>query len=485
MKTTNLILICIDDLRFDCVGYEKDKRLLSQYDVHNLIDTPTLDGLARSGVRFTHCVSTSSYTPPSIASILTGAYPKNNKVKTFFNKLSQGVRTLAEILSNKNFETYAWIEHPPLEMLDLTRGIKHIMDPFKDNDANLFSFLNSIEEGEKFIFIHLFDVHKPYGYTTGGSEREKYNDGYLEMIEKIAEKIDVDVGELLEDAKKEAARVVNNYQELNASLREYANFRSLDYLLREKLREFNMLFEEIIPLYMKGVSKFDKGRFHDLVDHLDEMGFLDNSLLIVTADHGETRCRWKEREDFMNSFNLQESSVRVPLIMLGRDMFPGEIEVEKNVSAIDIAPTVTDAFDINTDVRFDGKSLMPLITEEPDGWDDRLIFSETWAYEGGVDIFGNINQKRESFLSQVSVRTSEYKYVRSATQIGYPEHMLFNVIKDPYEDVNLFNDPAYEELSRQLMKKLDDYVKDMGDLEEVSGDEERRIRERLRALGYI
>lgn len=485
IEVDNIVLISIDDLRFDCVGYEEDKRLIRKYDPDSLIDTPTLDSLAKKGVSFGQCVSTSSYTPPSHASMFTGMYPKHHGAKTFLNRLSRNVVTLAEILACKGFKTHAWIENSTLEMLDITRGIRYIEEPFRNHNSDLFDFLGRIKKGKNFIFVHLFDVHKPYGYTTGGNERERYNDDYLTMIEEITGKYDISMEELLGEAKTEARRVVENYDTLNSSAKEYADYRSLDFLLRKRLRELNVLFDNIIPLYMKGVSKFDQGKFNDLINRIDEICSLENSLLIITSDHGETRCKWNGREDFMNSFNLLEGSVRVPLIIYAPTIFPSGVRIKAPVSLIDITPTVLDLVDIRMSNRFDGKSLVTLIMGKSKNLGGRLIFNEAWAYEGGIDIFGNEKRKGKIYLSQVSARSTRFKYIRSFFQTDYPKRMLFDHVKDLYEKVNLVDNPLYKYVGERLEKEIDEYMRNVVTYRSFSDNDKKKIKDQLKVLGYF
>src|SRR3990170_3243786 len=95
----NIILISIDALRFDCVGYQPDKRELEKYNVLKYLETPTLDSIAEKSLCFSQCISTSTYTTSAHASIFTGLYPPKHGVRAFYaTKLTKDVFTLSEIL---------------------------------------------------------------------------------------------------------------------------------------------------------------------------------------------------------------------------------------------------------------------------------------------------------------------------------------------------------------------------------------------------
>ena len=163
------------------MGCEKDKRWLNRYNARSLVNTPVLDNIAQSGIRFTQCISTSSYTPSPHASLMTGLYPNRHKVRTFFHLLPTTIITLADILKSKGWKTSAWVEHLTFKMQKITKGITTVVEPFGREEANLFDFIDKISpEEHNFVFIHVFDVHKPYLYTTGGSERSQYNQKYVE-----------------------------------------------------------------------------------------------------------------------------------------------------------------------------------------------------------------------------------------------------------------------------------------------------------------
>jgi arylsulfatase A-like enzyme len=383
---------------------------------------------------------------------MTGLYPNRHKVRTFFHLLPHTIITLADILKNKGWKTSAWVEHLTFKMQKITKGITTVVESFGRKEANLFDFIDKISlEEHNFIIIHVFDVHKPYLYTTGGDERFQYNQKYVEKMKSFAEKIDCNGDILLQNAQAEAKRVTN-YDDLSPSLQEYAVFRSLDYLLRTYLRDQDRLFEEIIPLYIQGVNKFDQGKFKDIINTLTEKGLLDNGLLIIASDHGETRCTWEGREDFMNSFNVREGAIHVPLIMYA-EFLPSELEIPDDVGIIDVVPTVLDLLHIDGNLTFDGTSLVPLI-ESGTGLPPRTLFSESWAYQGSNTFFGAVEKVKTEFLAEASARKKGYKYVWKNPDLG--PNMFYTYEDDPFEEnplpLNEFGSALQTELSAYLLQ---------------------------------
>jgi len=111
----NVILISIDNLRFDCVAYHPDKRELIKYNVLKYLETPTLNKITEKSLCFTNCFSTNTYTTSSHASIFTGLYPPRHGVRAFFlTKLNPSVKTLAEIFNEQGYETVMATDVPEL-----------------------------------------------------------------------------------------------------------------------------------------------------------------------------------------------------------------------------------------------------------------------------------------------------------------------------------------------------------------------------------
>jgi arylsulfatase A-like enzyme len=447
-------VISIDDLRFDCVSCERDKRFLKQYGVDSLVDTPVLDRIAKRGIRFTQCVSTSSYTPAPHASLVTGQYPHTHKVRTFFDLLPQSTLTLPEILKAKGWKTTAWTEHLTLKMQKITRGIDRVVEPLIDEQADLFGFLNGLDPEQKnFVFIHLFDVHKPYYYTTGGKERSPYNEGYREKMEAFCEGISLDCESTLEDACVEARRIINNFDTLSPSLQEYGIYRSFDYLIRNHLRHTHTFFEKMISLYIEGVNKFDQGKLKDLIETLEKNGFLENGLLFILSDHGETRCTWGGKEDFMNSFNVSEGAIHVPCILYADDL-PSRTEIDSSISITDIVPTIMEHLTITGNFTFDGCSCTQLIESTDRATENRTLYSESWSYKGSSTFFGESEHSNNAgeLLVEACARNDEFKYIWRDKQIG--DDGFFNHKEDPFETCSLPMDRRAEILKKEVLNYM-------------------------------
>jgi arylsulfatase A-like enzyme/Flp pilus assembly protein TadD len=168
---TDVLLITIDTLRADHIGAYGYKQA----------ETPTIDGLARTGVLFEHAYSQVPLTLASHTSLLTGTYPFHNGVQDFTgNPLSPNIRSVAQALEAQGYDTAAIVSSYVLDRSwGLNRGFKLYYDVFKgssflENDPGLVERKagGSVDEALKwlrrtrskpfFLWLHLYDPHSGY-----------------------------------------------------------------------------------------------------------------------------------------------------------------------------------------------------------------------------------------------------------------------------------------------------------------------------------
>jgi arylsulfatase A-like enzyme len=341
-----VILISIDNLRYDCVGYQPDKRELREYGVLKYLETPTLDAIAAKSLCFTNCVSTSTYTTSAHASVFTGLYPPRHGVRAFFDtKLRPDALTLAEVFSTNGYRTICATDVPELfEPLGLTRGFDHFV---VRSDAEVFRLLEAYRNERVFLFAHFFDVHEPYLFSECPPAPD-YNADYFDLMGDFYRMFNLTITD-----KRPHALWQNFGQAIN---------RDINYLLR---------------VYVAGVSKFDRGRFRLFVETLKNAGYWDQALTVIFADHGEGRCFYQNRNYFSHSGELYDNVLRVPLLLHAPGLAP---KVDHSLSSVvDIFPTVTALAAIRADLPYplnginwqDGGGSWPGLRrglERPQGW---------------------------------------------------------------------------------------------------------------------
>lgn len=330
-RPLNVLLITLDTTRPDhmgCYGYGKET-------------TPVIDGIASEGVRFERAVSTAGLTPMSHASILTGLNNYRHGMRVFYStsvshRLKDSVDTLPEILERRGWRTAAYVSSYPVSQvygldqgfqhfdtaddystLDLTQQQRHEdiwLEAEKTNtqrrgDATVDGALDWLERSPRdepwCLWVHLFDVH----------------DFSLVPDEAFARSMGVTYDKSLGAANPDARETMYD-------------------------PELRFMDDQV-------------GR---LVEWLRRNGEWEDTLLVLTADHGQGLKDGYQRHGWIKHRLLYDWCIRVPLV-LRLPGGPSGAVVGEQVRTIDILPTVLDVLGI--DARgLDGESLLDLVRGE-------------------------------------------------------------------------------------------------------------------------
>ena len=163
----NVILITMDAVRADHLGiYDYPKNT-----------SPNIDNLAKEGIVFTQAYTQASWTLPSFASLFTSLYPSVHKVgyTDDTTKLNQHLKTLAEILKEKNYTTAAFITVPYISSYyNFNKGFdiydESMVFSFKPSEkpncenitTKAIKWLEENKHTKFFLFLHYFGGHSPY-----------------------------------------------------------------------------------------------------------------------------------------------------------------------------------------------------------------------------------------------------------------------------------------------------------------------------------
>ncbi|MBI1925932.1 sulfatase, partial [Candidatus Poribacteria bacterium] len=151
---------------------------------------------------------------------------------------------------------------------------------------------------------------------------------------------------------------------------------------------------------------------------LERHGILDETIVILNGDHGETLY---DHECWFDHHGLYDVTLHVPLII----RYPGRVPAGKRIGGYnqhkDLVPTILDLAGIETDIAFDGKSLMPMVRGEVTSHESQFYLTEcTWMRKHGW-------------------RTPEWKLIIALEPDFHfkPPVELYNLVLDPHEDNNL------------------------------------------------
>jgi arylsulfatase len=246
----------------------------------------------------------------------------------------------------------------------------------------------------------------------------------------------------------------------NAYLNKYGGERLWRKALKRPDEVTEAEHERLKELYRIEVEYTDRC-LGELFDALRERGLFEDTLTVLTADHGE---QFSEHGQYSHPHQLYEELTHVPLIV--RDPNRESASQDDVTELIDVAPTLVEHAGGDVPESFSGRSLFG----DTDETDDRAAFSEadlTPAYNG-------------------SVRTDRWRYIRDDTA---DEELLFDHESDPDEQRDVLAD--FPEVGERLADRLDAHVttdgRSVGPQRDVTQKdiEDREVQDRLEDLGYL
>ena len=395
---------------------------------HDATTTPEIDALGETSVVFDNAVSQAVYTIASIGSVLTGQYPERHQSVSFADRLRDDVVTFPGLLAEHGFRTAGFSGNAVAsKMFGLDKGYQEYFQIWEQEDytghgdsvlATFRDWLDNVGDERFFAYVHFREPHFPYNppapFDTRFAPAEPFPEGMADA--KIVEGLNdrVAAGEPLDTAT--LARVQGLYD---------GNLAYVDDLVGKLLRQ------------------------------LDERGLRGNTIVILTADHGEALF---EHGFLGHNTQLYEESIRVPLIV----KLPGAAprRVASVVELVDLAPTILELAGLHaTDMQ--GKSLLGPAAA------DRIAYSRTvW--------------KRPRY----SARNKNHKLIWDS-RTGKKE--LYDLGDDPKETVDLSEEDLFTK--GYLEQKLFTWLRAQEHLranapppEGVDMTEEERRR--LESLGY-
>ncbi|MBI5374686.1 MAG: sulfatase-like hydrolase/transferase [Candidatus Schekmanbacteria bacterium] len=370
------------------------------------IVTSNIDTLFKRGYMFANAVSPAPVTLPSHSSIMTGLFPINHGARdNSIYRLSPDNVTLAEVLKEKGYNTAA--------------------------------------------FVSSFILDSQYGVNQGFAT---YNDRFLHPQQK---------GRLpVERRGIETATLAAEWLKNNAGKEPFFMWTHFydPHAEYDPPEPFKTAYES--DPYNGEIAYTDMC-IGLLIDELKKDNLFDSTLIVITADHGESL---NEHNEQTHGMFVYDSTLHVPLIISYRGFTEGGEKINDQVRSVDIFPTVLELLGITNNSKTDGKSIVPLMNGEkmeelPSYCEAEIPKSFYW-----------------NALKGVRYKGWEYIYGRK------PE--LYNLEKDPAEKENLISKEGAKaaELQGILKKIVEDRNKRIST--SIAPVDEETV-ERLKSLGYF
>jgi arylsulfatase A-like enzyme len=419
-QAVNVLVIVLDTVRaqnLSLYGYARPT-------------TPHLEQWAKTGVVFQHAFSTAPWTLPSHASIFTGRWPHELSAG-WFKPLDGSYPTLAEVLAAHGYLTAGFV-------------------------ANIYPYVTS-EYGLGRGFAHYDDYPLTVGQLLSSSSLfQKIADsvslrsvvGYHQLIpRKSAEEINEAFLNWLSRVGKRPFFAFLNYFDAHSPYLPPSPFdakfgpnRSRTHPQRFFRRVSTEETQAWLDAYDGTIAYLDYNLDH-LLRPLSEMGVLNNTLVIITSDHGE---EFGEHGVFSHAKSVYVQGLHVPLLLLYPSHVPVGERIHHPVSLRDIPATVIDLIKLEPAVSFPGKSLSRF-------WRD----STTTMSREGEPVLSEVTAAGLTFLpswypitkgNMKSVVIDHYHYIEN----GDGTEELYDFRKDQLEQRNI----AQSTEGRRLLAKF-------------------------------
>ena len=411
-QAPNVVLILFDWARRDAIGVYSDKD----------VSTPNIDKLAKAGVRFDNAYTTATLCSPARASIITGVYPHAHGIR----------KTMYPAGINGNLPTMYQ---------------KPIANPFDEENFNLAINFPKYITNSGFATAHIGKWHLGTGNPGFFDLFKSYNSlmpHWLDEPDKSPYREDIQTNEGIRFIQQNADRPFFLYQSFYTP---HAPFQPPQkYLDIYKNRKVDH------KEYYASVSSLDAnvGR---IVKALQEQKILDNTLIIISADHAGS---FQTRPGSYRGMGVAyDEAAKIPLIMHWPEGLPANKLWKSGVSLVDFAPTILAATGINTKSR-----IMEIVTgREGSPFHGRDLIAEV---KSGNDVWPNpvfIQNLPEaaienSWFDERAMRSQNWKLVLRDFNADPRAHAnaLFDMVNDPDESINLYADKKYR---KQLKQQLD------------------------------
>lgn len=456
-----ILLLSLDTLRADRLGLYG----------HDRFTSPNLDMLGSRGVVFDDANSPAPWTLPAHASMLTGLNPASHGVMRSTTPLGPTVPTLASMLERAGYRTAAvvsvdWLKPKPFAVTREFQRFSFQELPLERRSPSsmitdkAIEWIGGLGDDSLFLFVHYYDLHSDY------SSAPAYEQLFVSPYEGIADGTGLQL---------QKANLPADYLEFCGSnpgtLACQIGYLAVDETL-ERIEFDADDVSHLLDLYDASIRQLDT-ELARLFGAIRAAGLEDETLIIVTSDHGE---EFGDHGGYEHLTSIHQEVLRVPLILSGPGL-PSGRRIEAPVSTIDIVPTILGLLDVPPPAEIEGLDLGPLWQGDREAEAPFLARPLPGEASGALQ-FNEVSRPFMPFHR--SLRLGRFKLIRDENE---GSHVLHDLEADPGERMDVAS--QQRELSRQLLRMIE--TRDLGTEKpsdpviELSPGE----RERLRALGYV
>lgn len=509
----NILFIMADDHAYQAISAYQD----------HLTETPNIDRIANEGMLFNNACVTNSICAPSRAVILTGKHSHiNGKIDNIFPFDTTNI-TFPQIMHNNGYQTAMFGKlhfgnNPKgFDQFKILPGQGHYYNPefITKNDGRIklegyttdiitnmtLNWLKKERVEDKpflLMYLHkaphrewlpnkrhfekyvgakypepatLFDDYE--GRGTAAKEAEMNLLTYMNWAgdSKIKPEIMNELGIAPTadwDTNAYRRNITNRMtpeqlDDWNAFYDPINEEFKKNYPNMSKKELMSWRYQRYMQDYIGSIAAVDEG-VGKVLDYLEESGLAENTVVVYTSDQGF----YLGEHGWFDKRFIYDESFKTPLLI----KWPGVIKegavCDEMVQNLDFAQTFLEIAGIDAPEDMQGESLIPLLKGDVKGWDRDAVYYHYYEYPA-------VHMVKRHY----GIVTKEYKLVHFYYDID--EWELYDRKNDPMEMKNVYNDPAYADVVKELHQKLDDLRVKYGDSEEL----DQHFIEKYRETGRI
>jgi len=468
-KQPNILFIMSDD--HAAKGISAYHSLLS-----DVAKTPNIDRIAKEGMLFENCFCSNSICVPSRATILTGKYGHKNGCPTLSDEFDGSQQTFPKLLQKAGYYTSVigkWhlsTEPTGFDYYNVLPGQGNYFNPtFREKGYPWTDDGRLIKKG--YVTDIITDIalnclknrpkEKPFCmllHHKAAHDLWEYDEKYAHLSD------DIDLPEppnLFDDYKTRTALANNKVFKLTEGLNN-----ELAEVHKTGKNDRRTVYQLFVKSFLRCVASIDDNVAR-VLDYIDKEGLAANTIVIYTSDQGAflgEHGLWDKRY-------MYEESIRMPFLV----RYPSEVKPasvnDDIILNLDFAETFLDFAGVPIPNDMQGESIRPLLRgNSPEDWRTSMYYHYT---DGGIPNHYGIRTRRYKLIFFYGLewdwQTGEVR------KVSKPEWELFDLKKDPNEMKNIYNDPAYANIVkdlktqlRQLKEKFEDNDENYPGLKEVA-----------------
>jgi arylsulfatase A-like enzyme len=456
-KAPNILYIMSDDHAAHAISAYKSR-------LAKVAPTPNIDRLANEGILFENCFCTNSICVPSRATILTGQYSQTNGALDLGGRLERQRQYLPRLMKQAGYETamigkWHLKQEPAFDYYCVLPGQGSYFNPiiresggqWPKNEKRFASYdsrhSSDVITDTSLKWLKKRNKSKPF-FLMHHYKAPHDNFENAERYDWLFNDVDIPEPKSLWSQPNHGSKATEG---MGTSIgkrnkrRNMGHHMFVDQSLSDKQYK-RTAYQRYLKKYLRCVRGIDDN-LGSLFKYLDDTGQIDNTIIIYTSDQG----MMLGEHDYIDKRWMYEESLRMPFLVRYPAMIKPGTRTDEIINNTDFAPTILELAGVRAPGYMQGRSFVPLLQgKTPIDW-PKSTYYRYWMHMAHHDN-----------PAHFGVRTKQYKliffygqnYKKGGPKPTQPGWELYDMKNDPHEMNNLYGDPKYTSIIKELKTEL-------------------------------